>query len=238
MEKSPQMIVESEKRPVLPGQLLPRIFYEAPPQAVAPLLLGKLLVSVQAGKIAAGRIVEAEAYLGPHQATPDPAAHARNGPTDRNRVLFGAAGHAYIYSIYGRYFCVNVSCETVGKAGCVLLRALEPVAGRDEMLRRRCLMAAAKDREIASGPGRLCQALGLTRTSHNGMDLTNSQSPLQLRDDGYPKPEYRVTTRIGIHVAVDLPLRFAVAGNSCVSGPINMKGASGKPEAPCERWVL
>ena len=81
----------------------------------------------------AGRIVEVEAYLGPHNDPPDPAAHAHRGPTPRNQVLFGLAGHAYVYSIYGMYFCLNVSCEAEGLAGCVLLRALEPVSGVDAM---------------------------------------------------------------------------------------------------------
>ena len=91
------------------------------------------------GGVLAGRIVEVEAYLGPHHMTPDPAAHSYRGLTPRNRVLFGPAGHAYVYSIYGRYFCMNVSCEKEGKAGCVLLRALEPVAGLEQMARNRGL---------------------------------------------------------------------------------------------------
>jgi DNA-3-methyladenine glycosylase len=179
-----------------------------------------LLVRLSAGAAMAGRIVEAEAYLGPHNDPPDPAAHAWSGPTPRNRILFESAGHAYIYSIYGRYFCMNVSCEREGQAGCVLLRALEPVTGRERMARNRGLSASAADREIARGPGRLCQALGLDRQAHNGLDLTNAGSPLQLRDDGYKVLQVLVTPRIGIRKAVEWPLRFAVAGNRCVSGPL------------------
>jgi len=177
------------------------------------------VVRLSPGGLMVGRIVEAEAYLGPHHDPPDPAAHARSGPTPRNRVLFETAGHAYVYSIYGRYFCMNVSCEKEGQAGCALLRALEPVAGREIMARNRGLGASAADRTIASGPGRLCQALDLARQAHNGLDMTNADSPLQLRDDGYRVSKVIVTPRIGIRRAVEWPLRFAVAGNICVSGP-------------------
>ena len=110
-----------------PGRLLPRSFFEASPEHVAPRLLGKLLVHRTRRGLLAGRIVEVEAYLGPHNHPPDPAAHSHRGPTPRNAVLFGPAGHAYVYAIYGRYFCMNISCEAEGQAGCVLLRALEPV---------------------------------------------------------------------------------------------------------------
>jgi DNA-3-methyladenine glycosylase len=243
---------------------LPRSFYEHSPDLVAPRLLGKILVhravlpgiggSVSAGSglagrsgetILAGRIVEVEAYLGPHNSPPDPAAHAHRGPTPRNEVLFGAAGHAYVYSIYGRYFCLNVSCEPAGRAGGVLLRALEPVAGLETMARNRGLTITGPDakpgaspdkgpasekllRELAagltSGPGRLCQALGLSRAAHNGLDYTDPDSPLQILDDGFTPREALVTPRIGIKEAVDWPLRFAIPGHSCVSGKRNLTG--------------
>ena len=201
----------------LPGRLLLRSFFEAPPEQVAPGLLGKLLVHRSPMGVLAGRIVEVEAYLGPHNDPPDPAAHSHNGPTDRNRVLFGPAAHAYVYSIYGRFFCMNVSCEIEGRAGCVLLRALEPITGKEQMARNRGLAPGGADRMLTAGPSRLCLALGLTRKEHNGLDLVDSASSLQLRDDGFPKTEVRITPRIGIHVAVDWPLRFAVAGHKCVS---------------------
>ena len=92
------------------GTLLPRVFFEASPEQVAPRLLGKVLAHRTSAGILAGRIVEVEAYLGPHNDPPDPAAHAHRGPTPRNRVLFGPAGYAYVYAIYGRYFCMNISC--------------------------------------------------------------------------------------------------------------------------------
>jgi DNA-3-methyladenine glycosylase len=221
MEESAQVNGE------LPGRLLKRGFFEASPELVAPRLLGKLLVHRSVGRPTqwlAGRIVEVEAYLGPHNQPPDPAAHSYRGPTQRNQVLFGPAGHAYVYAIYGRYFCMNISCEVDGQAGCVLLRALEPVARADRMARNRGLEKGATARLLASGPSRLCQALGLTRAAHNGLDLVDAHSPLQVRDDGYAAGEILVTPRIGIHVAVDWPMRFALAGNECVSGSKSLRG--------------
>jgi len=203
---------------------MPRAFFEAQPEQVAPRLLGKLLVHKTADGILAGRIVEVEAYLGPHNQPPDPAAHSYRGPTPRTRVLFGPAGHAYVYSIYGRYFCMNISCEIEGQAGCVLLRALEPVAGTDQMALNRGVPPGVHHRNLTSGPSRLCQALGLTQLDHNGLDLLDPASSLQVRDDGYLVPEVLVTARIGIHVAIDSPLRFALPGHLCVSGAKNLKG--------------
>ena len=208
----------------LPGRLLPRSFFYEPPELVAPRLLGKLLVHRTKTGVLAGRIVEVEAYLGPHNLEPDPAAHSHRGPTPRNRVIFETAGHAYVYSIYGRYFCMNVTCEPEGQAGCVLVRALEPVLGIARMARNRGLAADAPLREIASGPSRLCQALGLTRPRHNGLDLADPDSTLQLRDDGFAASEALVTTRIGIRHAVELPLRFALPEHGCVSGRKSLTG--------------
>lgn len=215
--------------PRMPGRLLSRAFFEAPPELVGPRLLGKLLVHRTGKSLLAGRIVEVEAYLGPHNNPPDPAAHSHRGPTPRNLVLFGRAGHAYVYAIYGRYFCMNISCETEGQAGCVLLRALEPLAGLEQMARNRGLAAeslAPKKlaRELTSGPSRLCQALALTKLSHNGLDLTDSASELQVRDDGCTVLETLVTPRIGLHDAVDWPLRFALPQHYCVSGPKRLSG--------------
>lgn len=211
--------VSVRRRVELPGRLVSRAFFEQSPEKVAPRLLGKLLVSAEGGKVLAGRIVEVEAYLGPHNDPPDPAAHSYRGRTPRNLVLFGPAGHAYVYSIYGLYYCMNISCEKEGLAGCVLLRALEPVMGIAEMARSRGLDEGASMRMISSGPGRLCLALGLTRPGHNGLDVTSGDSVLQVREDGFPKAEVVVTPRIGIKHAVDLPLRFALRGNAFVSGP-------------------
>jgi DNA-3-methyladenine glycosylase len=207
-----------------PGRLISRAFFEDSPERVAPRLLGKLLVHRSDGKVLAGRIVEVEAYLGPHNDPPDPAAHAHRGPTPRNSVLFGPAGHAYVYSIYGRYFCMNISCEAEGLAGSILLRALEPVLGIERMAANRGLDADAPARMIASGPSRLCQAMGLTRPCHNGLDVTSLDSDLQVRDDGQADCEVVVTPRIGIRHAVDWPLRFALRGHGCVSGPKALGG--------------
>jgi DNA-3-methyladenine glycosylase len=218
MEESAQV-----RRQPLPGSLLPRAFFEAPPEQVAPRLLGKVLAHFSASGMVAGRIVEVEAYLGPHNQPPDPAAHSYRGPTPRSQVLFGPAGRAYVYAIYGRYFCMNISCEADGLAGCVLLRALEPTIGNDLMAANRGLEPGAPPRQLTSGPSRLCQAMGLTRLAHNGLDLLDPGSPLQLRDDGAPVPEPLITPRIGIHDAADWPLRFAVPGNPCVSGPRKMR---------------
>jgi DNA-3-methyladenine glycosylase len=119
---------------------------------------------------------------------------------------------------------MNFSCETEGRAGGVLLRALEPVAGADQMARNRGLEPGAPARQLTSGPSRLCQALGLTRLSHNGLDLLNAASTLQVRDDGYQISEALVTARIGIREAVDWPLRFALPEHSCVSGKKSLTG--------------
>lgn len=212
------------------ARLLTRQLLETVPGVAGLRLLGKVLVHRGPWGVMAGRIVEVEAYLGPHNDPPDPAAHAHRGPTPRNLVLFGRAGHAYVYSIYGRYFCLNVSCEAEGLAGCVLLRALEPMAGLEQMARNRGLPpemphGEAFLRQLTSGPSRLCQALGIVRSSHNGLDVTDPASSLQLRDDGFVVEEAMVTPRIGITEAVDWPLRFTIPGHFCVSGPKNLTGS-------------
>jgi DNA-3-methyladenine glycosylase len=209
------------------GTLLHRGFFEAAPELVAPRLLGKILAHITPGGVLAGRIVEAEAYLGPHNDPSDAAAHSYRGPTPRNMVIFGPAGHAYVYTIYGRYFCMNATCEAEGQAGCVLLRALEPVLGIEQMAANRGLAAGVAARELTAGPSRLCQALELTKFEHNGLDLVDSGSALQIRDDGFQVNEVLVTARIGINErneAVDWPLRFALPGNDCVSGPKSLIG--------------
>ncbi len=213
----------------LPGQLVPRVFFEDRPDRVAPRILGKLLVHRTPAALLAGRIVEVEAYMGPHNDPPDPAAHAHRGPTPRNEVLFGHAGHAYVYSIYGRYFCMNVSCERKGQAGSLLIRALEPVAGFEQMARNRGMVwhGPLTDRiacQLTSGPSRLCQALDIVRASHNGLDLTDPASSFQIRDDGFHVKEVLVTPRIGISQAVDWPLRFAIPKHPSVSGTKTLAG--------------
>ena len=199
--------------------VLPREFYLDPPDRVARGLLGKLLVRrypAEAGsrqsRRLVGRIVETEAYFG----LDDPAAHSFAGKTARNQVLFGPPGFAYVYFIYGMHFCLNVSCEPEGQAGGVLFRALEPVEGLATMARLRGLSPDANPRLLTSGPGRLCEALGIVRETHNGIDVTRPRSGLHVEDDGCV-PEIAVSRRIGIRKAAELPLRFTVAGNRFVS---------------------
>ena len=183
--------------------VLPRAFYERPAREVAPDLLGKVLRH----GAAAGRIVEVEAYLG----EADPAAHAARGRTARTEVLYGAAGHAYVYLIYGMYRCLNVVAEPAGTPGCVLIRALEPVAGLAAMRRRRGALA---EEQLASGPGKLTLALGID-ARHNGRDLT--RGPLCIEDAPRAAEPIAASPRIGITRAADWPLRFFLEGNAYVS---------------------
>jgi DNA-3-methyladenine glycosylase len=185
--------------------VLGRDFYARPAIEVARDCLGKILVH---GKTA-GRIVETEAYLG----VDDRAAHAWRGITDRTRVMFGPPGHAYVYFIYGMYECLNFVAEEEGQAGCVLIRALEPLAGIAIMRRRRPTAKHVED--LASGPGKLTLAMGITR-KQNGADLT--RGPLHLRAGrDQPTPEVLVTPRIGITHCADWPLRFVIAGSRFAS---------------------
>jgi DNA-3-methyladenine glycosylase len=174
--------------------------------AVARELLGTVLVHGEC----AGRIVEVEAYLGED----DLAAHSARGITPRTKVIFGPPGHAYVYFIYGMYECLNIVCEREGKPGCVLIRALEPLAGLDEMRARR--KHPKKDRDLANGPGKLTLAMGITRAL-NGADLVDSEE-FTVHGAGTADPfEVEVTPRIGITQCADWPLRFLVKGNAFVS---------------------
>lgn len=197
-------------------QRIPRDFFDRDPRQVAPDLLGKVLVRRERHSVIVGKIIETEAYLG----TDDPAAHSAAGKTARNAVLFGPPGHAYVYFIYGNHFCLNVSCLREGDAGCVLIRALEPLAGISEMARHRGLDATHPKnvRLLASGPGRLAQALGITRPRDNGKDLLDPNSDLQLLDGGFASPEIATTARVGITKAAEHPFRYVIAGNAFVSG--------------------
>ena len=193
--------------------ILPRSFYLHPPDEVSRNLLGKLITRNLNGERLTGRIVELEAYFG----LDDPASHAFPGKTERNAVLFGPPGVAYVYFIYGMYYCLNISCEPEGQAGGILIRALEPIEGLETMARLRKLPADAKPQLLTAGPGRLCQALGITRATHNGIDVTRAASELQVRDDGYRPAAIDATPRIGISKAVDRPHRFLVQGSKFVS---------------------
>jgi DNA-3-methyladenine glycosylase len=188
------------------GPILKRGFYEGPTVEVARELLGKILVHGPA----AGMIVETEAYLGGD----DLAAHSARGVTERTRVIFGPPGHAYVYFIYGMYECLNLVCEPDGVPGCVLIRAVEPVDGIELMRKRR--PAARKPEDVASGPGKLTLALGITR-AQNGADVTRGSLVVRSPFELHPL-EVAVTPRIGITKCADLPLRFIARGNAFVSG--------------------
>jgi DNA-3-methyladenine glycosylase len=191
---------------------LDRSFFARDSLEVAPDLLNLLLV----GHRATGRIVEVEAYAGER----DPASHAYRGKTPRNATMFGPPGHLYVYLTYGMHFCANVVCGPVGEASAVLLRALAPVDGLDLMRERRAL--ARSDRELCSGPGRLCQALGISRDD-DGADLVSGDSDLALRSDGVAAGSPVRGTRVGLSErsgeARALRWRFAVRGDPNVSRP-------------------
>jgi DNA-3-methyladenine glycosylase len=201
-----------------PASLLSSQFFDTDPRKVARALLGKLLIRKTPRGALVGRVVETEAYLGEG----DLAAHAAAGKTARNFVLFGPPGRAYVYFIYGNHFCLNVSCLPDGMPGCVLFRALEPVAGVEKMAEARGItLSSANDlKKISSGPGRMCEALGITRQRDNGKSLVSAHSNLQLADDGYPVRSVTVTTRIGIVKSAEQPLRYFIAKNRFVSGRV------------------
>lgn len=176
--------------------ILPRAFYDRATVEVARGLIGKVLVH----KETAGIIVETEAYLG----RDDLAAHSSKGVTARTKVIFGPPGHAYVYFIYGMYECLNLVAEPDGVPGCVLIRALHPLAGLDAMRARR--PKAKSDADLASGPGKLALALGITR-EHNGRDVTRGDLVVE-RPHIERKLRIRTTPRIGIRHCADWPLRF------------------------------
>jgi DNA-3-methyladenine glycosylase len=188
---------------------LARRFYARHPLEVAPALLNKVLVVGRR----AGRIVEVEAYCG----ADDPASHAYRGRTRRNATMFGAPGGLYVYFTYGMHWCANVVCLPEGVAGAVLLRALSPLAGLEAM--RAARSGVARERDIASGPAKLCQALGLTG-DNDGADLVTGTGGVRVVDDGTSPPnEPGVSGRIGLREADDRPWRWWVPGDPNVSRP-------------------
>jgi DNA-3-methyladenine glycosylase len=197
--------------PLAPGALepLPAGFYLRPVLEVTRDLLGRLLVHRAPEGVTAVRLVEVEAYDG---AGRDPASHAHRGPTPRNRVMFGPPGHLYLYFTYGMHWCANVVCAPEGTAEAVLLRAGEPVCGVELMAARR---PASRPRDLARGPARLCQALGLAGWA-NGIPL--DRGPVLLTA-GWPVPDDQVawTGRVGVTAAADRPWRALVAGHPSVS---------------------
>lgn len=209
--------------PRMKERVLPQTFYARDPRLVARELLGKVLVRTLSNRAGAqrltGRIVEVEVYLGEG----DLAAHSAAGKTARNQVLFGPPGHAYVYFIYGVHYCLNFSCLPEGQAGCVLLRAIEPLEGIEAManargVRRERLHSASGLKLLTSGPGRVCEALSITRERLNGQELYREKSPLKIVDDGTRSDDIGESTRIGITKSSDMPLRYFLAGNGFVSG--------------------
>jgi DNA-3-methyladenine glycosylase len=194
---------------------LPRAFYRRPARTVARDLLGCVLVSRLGRALTAGRIVETEAYLGPE----DAASHAAFRPSS-HALFYGDGGHAYVYRIYGMHFCLNAIAGTSGTPGCVLIRALEPVAGLTAMARRRRLPADAVG--LANGPGKLTEALAIT-LRENGADFTSGL--LVIAPPDAPRDfSIAVGPRVGITRAVDLPLRFRIRGNDWVSRAARTSG--------------
>jgi DNA-3-methyladenine glycosylase len=194
----------------LPPLKIPRSFYEQPTVQVARQLLGKYLVRKHPDGKTVGRIVETEAYVGPH----DLACHAARGRTARTEVMFGRAGYAYVYFIYGVYYCLNVVTEEVDHASAVLIRALEPVEGIELMKERR---RTGETRNLASGPGKLCQAFAIDKAL-NGADVCGSV--LYVEDHGEPPPKISARPRIGVDYAgkwKNKPWRFLIRGNEFVS---------------------
>lgn len=186
-----------------PGPRLRRSFFARSVHAVAPDLIGATLLVNGVG----GVIVEVEAY---HHT--DPAAHSFRGETARNAVMFGPPGYLYVYRSYGIHWCMNAVCEEKGSASAVLLRALMPTQGLALMRRRR---GVAADIALCSGPGKLCQALGIT-DAHNGLPLDAGPIALYARAE---KPEIVIGVRIGITKAVDLPWRYGLKGSRYLSKP-------------------
>jgi DNA-3-methyladenine glycosylase len=182
---------------------LRRSYFDRPVLKVAPDLIGATLTVDGVG----GMIVELEAY---HHT--DPAAHSYRGPTPRNAVMFGPAGFAYVYRSYGIHWCLNFVCEEEGSASAVLIRALEPTQGLAAMRRRR---GGGDERALCSGPGKLCEALGVTH-KHNGLAL--DRAPFELRARAH-KVDVITGVRIGITKAADLPWRYGLKDSVFLSRP-------------------
>lgn len=190
-------------------EVLDRDFYRRDSRTVAVELLNKILLNGRTG----GRIVEVEAYGG----ADDPGSHAFRGPTARNAVMFGPPGHLYVYFTYGMHWCANAVCGQEGEGAAVLIRALAPLYGLRRMRSRRPV--ARSDREICSGPAKLCQALGIDG-AHDGSDLVTGDRLVTICDDGTPPPSTPGrSTRIGLGAGADLPWRWYVSGDPNLSRP-------------------
>lgn len=193
-----------------PVDVLPRGFFDRAAVEVAPDLLGRVLEHQTAEGLVAVRLTEVEAYAGEE----DPASHAFRGPTPRNATMYGEAGHAYVYVIYGMHYCVNLVCRGPGVASAVLVRAGEVVEGLHLARSRR---TRARDRDLARGPARLCQALAIHRRN-DGADICDATGALRVREGTSLRPSLvRTSPRTGVVAATDRPWRFYVAGEPSVS---------------------
>ncbi len=189
--------------------VLPEDFYDRDTEIVSRELLGCVLECRTAEGVSTGVIVETEAYVGEH----DEACHAAAGRTPRTAPLYGPPGTAYVYFIYGMYWCFNAVTRAEGLPSAVLIRAIEPLSGLPLMRRRR--PAARAEKDLTSGPGKLCAALGISGV-HNGLSLGTPPVRI-LMGEGVPDSAVEITTRIGITRSVDWPLRWVVKGNPYVS---------------------
>ena len=209
-------VVTKQMAPIdWPGRPLSRAFFDRAATIVAPQLLNKILAAAD-GR--AGRIVEVEAYIG----AIDPAAHTFRGKTPRNATMFGPPGHMYVYFTYGMHWCCNCVCGPVGDGSGVLIRALEPLHGLEQM--RAARPRTALDRDLCRGPARLTQAMGI-RGVHDGVDLVGAGDGFAIVDDGLTAPENLAgSPRIGIRLGKDLPWRWRVPGNRYVSGTTSRRG--------------
>jgi DNA-3-methyladenine glycosylase len=193
-----------------PAELLPRAFFDRPSAEVGPDLLGCVVWSAGAAGRVAIRLVEVEAYAG----AADPASHAFRGRTARNAVMFGPPGHAYVYFTYGMHYCVNLVCQPAGQASAVLLRAGQVIEGTELAAARR--HGGTRERDLARGPARLCQALGIDRAL-DGTDVCSPGSPLRVGPARGAAGVISSGPRVGISRAADWPLRFWLAGDGHVS---------------------
>lgn len=185
---------------------LPAAFYNRPPDVVARELLGAVLVYERRGRLCGGRIVETEAYF----AQNDPACHAWRGKTRRNATMFGPPGHAYVYFCYGNHWLLNAVTEPEGVGSAVLIRAIEPVCGEVQMVRRR---GGARGYNLTNGPGKVCAALGINGR-HDGLPLYAGAVCIHAGD---APPAWQASPRIGISAGTELHARFFVPGNPWVS---------------------
>lgn len=195
--------------------ILGRGFYERDSRELAPELLNKVIrldSSDGAGRVRTGRIVEVEAYAGEE----DPGSHAYRGMTKRNATMFGPAGHLYVYFTYGMHWCANVVCGDEGRARAVLLRAVEPLDGLDAMYEARG-HTARRDRDLCSGPAKLCRAFGIDG-GFDGADLVTASHGLTIIDDGTEPPSDPMTgPRIGVHATPEIEWRWFLRDDPNVS---------------------